>query len=202
MEHRHWQPLNTLNFTLVSVCHRSLNSSSMRPLLRQWKTANWKGIKASGASIVSYSLSTNPFSTTFKSLNQCMGLTSDVTGSLHFCQCATCLVYGVIHHHHHCWTGLHRPEPHSPQRCKTCLNRRFSQLPVQRTQKTMVRSCSDNTNSSHQNQSVLSLHNTHQMPSARVHSSDTPKVNETHGGWDKYKQLIINASQILHSSLI
>lgn len=71
--------------------------------------------------------------------------------------------------------SLQRPEPHSPQSCKTCLNRRFSQLPVHRTQKTMIRSCSDNTNTYHHNQSVLNLHNTHQMPSARVHSSDTPK---------------------------
>lgn len=94
MEYRHWQALMTLIVTLGSVCRRSPNSSLMMPLLRQWKTANWKGIKASGASIVSYSLSSNSCSKTFShlwenTLNLCMGLTSGGTGSLHFSHSTT-----------------------------------------------------------------------------------------------------------------
>lgn len=179
----------TLILTRVSVCHRSPNSSLMTPSLRQWKTANWKGIKASGASVVSYSFSSNSFPKSFsclweiiKSLRIMMFITSGVIDQSHLLSSTAerknrvhCVIHD--HHPHHCWTGLHRPEPHSPQRCKTCLNRRFSQLPVQRTQRAMVRSCSDNTNGSHQNHGGLGLHNARQMPSARVHTSDTPKVN-------------------------
>ncbi|XP_059213561.1 pro-interleukin-16 [Centropristis striata] len=74
--------------------------------------------------------------------------------------------------------GLRRLDscPQSRQRCEHCLERSFSQLTVQRAQKTMTRSCSDNTNSSHHNHvTIHSLHNTHHHPSARVHSLDTPK---------------------------
>ncbi|KAK5874600.1 hypothetical protein PBY51_019535 [Eleginops maclovinus] len=75
--------------------------------------------------------------------------------------------------------GLRRLEPcsHSRQRCERCLQRTFSQMTVRRAQKTMTRSCSDNTSSSHQNHclTIHLLHNTHHHPSARVHSLDTPK---------------------------
>ncbi|XP_070758841.1 pro-interleukin-16 [Enoplosus armatus] len=72
--------------------------------------------------------------------------------------------------------GLRRLEScsHSRQRCERCLERSFSQLTVRRAQKTMTRSCSDNTNGHHHNR-CLTLHNTHHNPSARVHSLDTPK---------------------------
>ncbi|XP_044068029.1 pro-interleukin-16 isoform X2 [Siniperca chuatsi] len=73
--------------------------------------------------------------------------------------------------------GLRRLEScsHSRQRCERCLERSFSQLMVRRAQKTMTRSCSDNTNSHHHNR-CLTIHNTHHNPSARVHSLDTPKT--------------------------
>ncbi|KAL3066087.1 hypothetical protein OYC64_016100 [Pagothenia borchgrevinki] len=75
--------------------------------------------------------------------------------------------------------GLRRLEPcsHSRQRCERCLEKTFSQLTVRRAQKTMTRSCSDNTSSPHHNQclTIQHLHNTHHHPSARVHSLDTPK---------------------------
>ncbi|XP_039980626.1 pro-interleukin-16 [Xiphias gladius] len=75
--------------------------------------------------------------------------------------------------------GLRRLEScsHSRQRCQHCLERSFSQLTVRRAQKTMTRSCSDNTSSHHHNRclTIHNLHNTHHIPSARVHSLDTPK---------------------------
>ncbi|XP_034437531.1 pro-interleukin-16 isoform X4 [Hippoglossus hippoglossus] len=75
--------------------------------------------------------------------------------------------------------GLRRLEScsHSRQRCEHCLERSFSQLTVRRAQKTMTRSCSDNTNSHHYNRclNMHNLHNTHHQPSSRVHSLDTPK---------------------------
>ncbi|KAK2919601.1 hypothetical protein Q8A73_001805 [Channa argus] len=68
--------------------------------------------------------------------------------------------------------GLRRPESCSQgrQRCERCLERNFSQLMVRRAQKTMTRSCSDNTSSHHHNRCFV-IHN----PSARVHSLQTPK---------------------------
>ncbi|KAE8297660.1 Pro-interleukin-16 Interleukin-16 [Larimichthys crocea] len=74
--------------------------------------------------------------------------------------------------------GLRRLEScsHSRQRCERCLER--SQLTVRQAQKTMTRSCSDNTNSHHHHSRYLAihnLHNTHHNPSARVHSLDTTK---------------------------
>ncbi|XP_008290963.1 pro-interleukin-16 [Stegastes partitus] len=74
--------------------------------------------------------------------------------------------------------GLRRLEScsHSRLRCEHCLERNCSQLTVRQAQKTMVRSCSDNTNSHHN--SCLTIHNHHNTqhhPSARVHSLDTPK---------------------------
>lgn len=78
--------------------------------------------------------------------------------------------------------GLRRLEScsHSRQRCETCLDRSLSQLTVRRAQKTMTRSCSDNTNSQHHNRSlaIYNLHNNHHNPSARVHSLDTAKVTK------------------------
>ncbi|XP_056226770.1 pro-interleukin-16 isoform X2 [Seriola aureovittata] len=75
--------------------------------------------------------------------------------------------------------GLRRLEScsHSRQRCEHCLEKSFSQLSVRRAQKTMTRSCSDNTNSHHYNHCLTlhNLHNTHHNPPARVHSLDTPK---------------------------
>ncbi|XP_030269496.1 pro-interleukin-16 isoform X2 [Sparus aurata] len=76
--------------------------------------------------------------------------------------------------------GLRRLESscHSRQRCERCMERSFSQLTVRRPQKTMTRSCSDNTNGHHHNHcfTIHSLHhNSHHNPSARVHSLDTPK---------------------------
>ncbi|XP_051235932.1 pro-interleukin-16 isoform X2 [Dicentrarchus labrax] len=75
--------------------------------------------------------------------------------------------------------GLRRLEScaHSRQRCERCLERSFSQLTVRRVQKTMTRSCSDNTNSHHHNRclTIHNLHHAHHNPSARVHSLDTPK---------------------------
>ncbi|XP_019935712.2 pro-interleukin-16 isoform X2 [Paralichthys olivaceus] len=75
--------------------------------------------------------------------------------------------------------GLRRLEScsHSRQRCEHCLERSFSQLTVRRAQKTMTRSCSDNTNSHHYNRclNMHNLHNMHHNPSTRVHSLDTPK---------------------------
>ncbi|XP_026234770.1 pro-interleukin-16 isoform X2 [Anabas testudineus] len=75
--------------------------------------------------------------------------------------------------------GLRRPEScsHSRHRCERCLGRSFSQLMARRVQKTMTRSCSDNTNSHHHNRclTIHNLHNTHHNPSGRVHSLDTPK---------------------------
>ncbi|XP_022597870.1 pro-interleukin-16 [Seriola dumerili] len=75
--------------------------------------------------------------------------------------------------------GLRRLEScsHSRQRCEHCLEKSFSQLSVRRAQKTMTRSCSDNTNSHHYNHCLAlhNLHNTHHNPPARVHSLDTPK---------------------------
>uniref|UniRef100_UPI0037E81A77 pro-interleukin-16 n=1 Tax=Semicossyphus pulcher TaxID=241346 RepID=UPI0037E81A77 len=75
--------------------------------------------------------------------------------------------------------GLRRlePCPHSQQRCERRLERRFSQIRVQRAQKTMTRSCSEYTNS-HQHNCCLgihSLHNTHSHLSGCVHSLDTPR---------------------------
>ncbi|KAG8001670.1 Pro-interleukin-16 [Nibea albiflora] len=73
--------------------------------------------------------------------------------------------------------GLRRMEScsHSRQRCERCLER--SQLTVRQAQKTMTRSCSDNTNSHQHNRylAIHNLHNTHHNPSARVHSLDTTK---------------------------
>ncbi|KAK2853372.1 hypothetical protein Q5P01_006033 [Channa striata] len=75
--------------------------------------------------------------------------------------------------------GLRRPEScsHSRQRCERCLERSYSQLTVRRAQKTMTRSCSDNSSSHHHNRclAIHNLHNTHHTPSARVHSLETPK---------------------------
>ncbi|XP_071344385.1 pro-interleukin-16 isoform X2 [Trachinotus anak] len=75
--------------------------------------------------------------------------------------------------------GLRRLEScsHSRQKCEHCLERSFSQLMVRRAQRTMTRSCSDNTNSHHHNHCLIlhNLHNTHHNPPARVHSLDTPK---------------------------
>uniref|UniRef100_UPI001ED7D40E pro-interleukin-16 n=1 Tax=Scatophagus argus TaxID=75038 RepID=UPI001ED7D40E len=75
--------------------------------------------------------------------------------------------------------GLRRLEScsHSRHRCDNCLERSFSQLTVRRAQKTMTRSCSDNTNSHHHNRclAIHNLHNARHNPSARVHSLDTPK---------------------------
>ncbi|XP_068586919.1 pro-interleukin-16 [Cebidichthys violaceus] len=75
--------------------------------------------------------------------------------------------------------GLRRPEScsHSRHRCERCLERSFSQLMVRRAQKTMTRSCSDNTNGPNHNHclTIHSLHNKQHNPSARVHSLDTPK---------------------------
>ncbi|XP_074480620.1 pro-interleukin-16 isoform X1 [Sebastes fasciatus] len=77
--------------------------------------------------------------------------------------------------------GLRRLEScsHSRQRCEHCLERSFSQLTVRRAQKTMSRSCSDNTNGHHHHNHCLAIHNlhnnAHHNPSARVHSLDAPK---------------------------
>ncbi|XP_028258454.1 pro-interleukin-16 isoform X2 [Parambassis ranga] len=75
--------------------------------------------------------------------------------------------------------GLRRLEScsHSRQRCERCLERSFSQLTVRRAQKTMTRSCSDNTNGHPHNRCIAihNHHNTHHNPSTRVHSLDTPK---------------------------
>ncbi|XP_062273658.1 pro-interleukin-16 [Scomber scombrus] len=75
--------------------------------------------------------------------------------------------------------GLRRLDScsHSRQRCERCLERSFSQLTVQRAQKTMTRSCSDSTSSHHPNRCLTmhNIHNTHHNPSARVHSLDTAK---------------------------
>ncbi|KAF3833363.1 hypothetical protein F7725_027028 [Dissostichus mawsoni] len=56
--------------------------------------------------------------------------------------------------------GLRRLEPcsHSRQRCERCLEKTFSQLTVRRAQKTMTRSCSDNTSSPHHNQCLTIQH--------------------------------------------
>ncbi|KAM7014944.1 pro-interleukin-16 [Tautogolabrus adspersus] len=75
--------------------------------------------------------------------------------------------------------GMHGLEAcsHSLQRCEHCLERSFSQLRVQRAQKTMTRSCSDSTNS-HQRNCCLTIHSphhTHHNPSDRVHSLETPR---------------------------
>lgn len=83
--------------------------------------------------------------------------------------------------------GLRRLESscHSRQRCERCMERSFSQLTVRRPQKTMTRSCSDNTNGHHHNHcfTIHSLHhNSHHNPSARVHSLDTPKVTKHTSG--------------------
>ncbi|XP_038548193.1 pro-interleukin-16 isoform X3 [Micropterus salmoides] len=78
--------------------------------------------------------------------------------------------------------GLRRLEScsHSRQRCEYCLEKSFSQLMVRRAQKTMSRSCSDNTNSPQHNHCLTihnhhNHHNTQHNPSGRVHSLDTPK---------------------------
>lgn len=82
--------------------------------------------------------------------------------------------------------GLRKLEScsHSRQRCETCLERSLSQLTVRRAQKTMTRSCSDNTNTHHHNRclNIHSLHNAHHNLSARVHSLDTPKVTKHTSG--------------------
>ncbi|KAM7406650.1 hypothetical protein PAMP_001017 [Pampus punctatissimus] len=80
--------------------------------------------------------------------------------------------------------GLRRLEPcsHSQPRCERCLEQNYNQLMVRRAQKTMTRSCSDNTNSHHHNRSltIYNLQNTHHNSSSRVHSLDTPKsITET-----------------------
>uniref|UniRef100_A0A672ZRX8 Pro-interleukin-16 n=1 Tax=Sphaeramia orbicularis TaxID=375764 RepID=A0A672ZRX8_9TELE len=76
--------------------------------------------------------------------------------------------------------GVRKPESCSyrRQRCERCVDRSFSQLTVRRAQKTMTRSCSDNTSSHEHNRclNIHNLHNTHHHASARVHSLDTPKV--------------------------
>ncbi|XP_029986072.1 pro-interleukin-16 isoform X3 [Sphaeramia orbicularis] len=75
--------------------------------------------------------------------------------------------------------GVRKPESCSyrRQRCERCVDRSFSQLTVRRAQKTMTRSCSDNTSSHEHNRclNIHNLHNTHHHASARVHSLDTPK---------------------------
>ncbi|XP_040893196.1 pro-interleukin-16 [Toxotes jaculatrix] len=75
--------------------------------------------------------------------------------------------------------GLRRLDScsHSRQRCQHCLERSFSQLTVRRAQRTMTRSCSDNTSSQQHSRclTIHNLHNTHHNPSTRVHSLDTPK---------------------------
>nr|XP_040054514.1 pro-interleukin-16 isoform X5 [Gasterosteus aculeatus aculeatus] len=71
---------------------------------------------------------------------------------------------------------------HSQLRCEQCLERSFSQLTVRQAQKTMTRSCSDNTHGPNHNNCLTthSLHNTHRTPSARVHSLDTSEsITET-----------------------
>lgn len=82
--------------------------------------------------------------------------------------------------------GLRKPEScsHSRQRCEYCQDRSLSQLMVQRSQKTMTRSCSDNASSHHHNRcfAIQSLHSTHHNPSVRVHSLDTPKVTKHTSG--------------------
>uniref|UniRef100_A0A3Q3K2E2 Pro-interleukin-16 n=1 Tax=Monopterus albus TaxID=43700 RepID=A0A3Q3K2E2_MONAL len=72
--------------------------------------------------------------------------------------------------------GLRRLEScsHSRQRCEQCPEKGVTQLTVGQAQKTMTRSCSDNTNSHHHNR-CLTLHNTHHTSSVCVHSLDTPK---------------------------
>ncbi|XP_072237423.1 pro-interleukin-16 [Leuresthes tenuis] len=65
---------------------------------------------------------------------------------------------------------------HSRQRCEWCLERNFSQLTVQRTQKTMIRSWSDNTNShQHKFLTIHKHHITQHKPPPCVHSFDKPK---------------------------
>ncbi|CAJ1048665.1 pro-interleukin-16 [Xyrichtys novacula] len=76
--------------------------------------------------------------------------------------------------------GLRRLEayPQSRQRCEHHLERSLSQLRVQPAQKTITRSCSDNTNSHHHHHCCLTyhdFHHTHHSPSGRIHSLDTPK---------------------------
>ncbi|XP_047435902.1 pro-interleukin-16 [Mugil cephalus] len=75
--------------------------------------------------------------------------------------------------------GLRRLDAcsHSRQRCERCLERSFSQMTVRQAQKSMTRSCSDNTSSHHHNRylTIHSHHNAHHNPSVRVHSLDTPK---------------------------
>ncbi|XP_037835967.1 pro-interleukin-16 isoform X1 [Kryptolebias marmoratus] len=70
--------------------------------------------------------------------------------------------------------GMCRAEycSHSQQTCDYCLERSFSLSTIQRTQKTVTRSWSDNTNNhkNHQNQ-----HNPHRKPLSRGHSTDTPQ---------------------------
>ncbi|XP_049573344.1 pro-interleukin-16 isoform X2 [Syngnathus scovelli] len=76
--------------------------------------------------------------------------------------------------------GLRKLEScsHGRPRCNHCLERSFSQVTVCRVQKTMTRSCSDNTNNHHRNR-LFNIHNfptTHHNPSARVLSLDAPKT--------------------------
>lgn len=78
-------------------------------------------------------------------------------------------------------TGLQKLEScsHSRQRCKRCSERSSSQVTVRQVQKSMTRSCTDNTNNHHHDR-LLNIHNfpnTRHNPSARVHSLDTPQVS-------------------------
>ncbi|XP_019729600.1 pro-interleukin-16 isoform X2 [Hippocampus comes] len=73
--------------------------------------------------------------------------------------------------------GLRKSCSHSRQRCKRCSERSSSQVTVRQVQKSMTRSCSDNTNNHHHDR-LLNIHNfpnTRHNPSARVHSLDTPQ---------------------------
>ncbi|KAM9318154.1 pro-interleukin-16 [Pholidichthys leucotaenia] len=78
--------------------------------------------------------------------------------------------------------GLGRSDPcsHSRYRCEHCLERSVSQLTVRRAQKTMTRSCSDNSSNHNSCFHTNIHHRSEHHPSARVHSLDTPKpVTET-----------------------
>ncbi|XP_051920054.1 pro-interleukin-16 [Hippocampus zosterae] len=81
--------------------------------------------------------------------------------------------------------GLRKLEScsHSRQRCKRCSERSSSQVTVRQVQKSMTRSCSDNTNN-HHHDCLLNIHNFPNIcynPSARVHSLDTPQVSVIKG---------------------
>lgn len=79
-------------------------------------------------------------------------------------------------------SGLQRFYTCSKHKCETCVDQSFSY----RGQKTMTRSCSDNTNSHHHHHNrcvrTHKLQHHHHSPSVRVHSLDVPKVSHQSAG--------------------